>query len=202
MKKVTNLLILALCAALLLCGCSKKLPKGSVGVVVDPEPNPDLQVADCYTYVENVDSTYTYNVKWRGGGILHAVQKVERPLTFEVGGNDLLAICDQKGNGILNRVAVFCDIERGRVSNALGGYLGAAGNRAAFLEERTGAYHIFVCYPFDPLEYTGVTTLTGLEIAEGGDIVESYKVSEEGVLTVTYHTAEGSKTVTVDLTAE
>ncbi len=77
----------------------------------------------------------------------------------------------------------------------------AVDNRIACLEQRTGAYHVFVCDPFEPYEYVDVVTLEGMTVADGEKVSVDYVLGEDGVLTVTYPTADGDKTVTISLNA-
>ena len=85
------------------------------------------------------------------------------------------------------------------MSTAFGGYLAARGNYVAFLDNRTEAYHVFVCDPFESNEYVSVTTLEGLVVAEGENVSLTYELDDDGILHVIYTTAEGDKTVAIDL---
>lgn len=192
-------LCFALATLLLLCvGCGKdEIAKEPV--LEGPQPDRDLKVADCYTYTENKNGTYSYTVEWRGGGVLLTEQEVLRPASFAVNNEDVLMISGQAGTGVVARWATFCDIQRGRVSETFGGYLAAVDGRVAFVDQRTDAYHVFVCDPFASHEYTQVVTLEGLVV--DGDVIKDFALSKEGVLSVTYVTADGDKTVTVDLNA-
>ena len=138
----------------------------------------------------------------RGGGTLYAVETARRPVSFEVMNEDVLMIHGENGVGTLKRWAKFCDIEHNRVSAAFAGYLAAEGTTVAFLDQRTDAYHVFVCDVFQPQTYIEVVTLEGLTVTEGSDPVKEYALSKDGVLSVTYATADGDKTVTVDLKKE
>ena len=193
-------LCLALATLLLLCvGCGKKDATTKEPAPEGPQSNRDLKVEDCYTYTENKNGTYSYTVEWRGGGVLLTEQEVLRPASFTVNNEDVLMISGQAGTGVVARWAKFCDIERGRVSEVFGGYLAAVDSRVAFVDQRTNAYHVFVCDPFVPYEYTQVVTLEGLVVE--GDVIKNFALSEESLLLVTYVTADGDKTVTVDLNA-
>ena len=199
-------LCLALATALLLCaGCGQdktatptKTTNNEVGSV---KANPDLKVKDCYTYTENTDGTYSYQVEWRGGGVLCRDENRIRPAFFDAVSEDVLRISGQAGIDATTQWAMFCDIQLGRVSERLGGYLAAVDNRIACLEQRTGAYHVFVCDPFEPQQYVDVVTLEGMSVLDGEKVLVDSVLGEDGVLTVTYPTAEGDKTVTIDLNA-
>lgn len=193
-------LCLALAMVFLLCvGCGEEKADSATATPTSggPQPNPDLKVEECYTYTENKDGTYSYEVEWRGGGVLCSEKEITRPVSFDAANEDILIISGQAGTGVTARWAKFCDIERGRVSETFGAYLAAVGNRVAFLDNRTDAYHVFVCDPFESHEYTQVVTLEGL-VADG-DVIRDFELGEDGVLTVTYATEDGDKTVTVDL---
>ncbi len=200
-------LCLLLALLMLLCvGCGNRATDDGADATTTtmpagPQPNPDLKVEDCYTYTENKNGTYSYEVEWRGGGVLCAEQNMDRPVSFTVAGEDVLVIHGQAGTGVGARWAKFCDIQRGRVSDTYGGYLAAVGNRVAFLDFRTEAYHVFVCDPFVSHEYTEVVTLEGV-VPDTGEPVEDFSLNEEGVLSVTYPTESGSKTITIDMKKE
>ena len=138
-------------------------------------------------------------MRQRDGATLYAVNEGHRPASFEVANEDVLMVFGQAGTGVVARWAKFCDIENNRVSDAFGGYLATVDGRVAFLDNRTDAYHVFVCDPFAPYEYTQVVTLDGWVMS--GDVIKDFALSEEGVLSVTYATADGDKTVTIDLNA-
>ena len=201
MKKYVKFAVMALCLCLLLTGCGGKKTEDAATEpsATSPQPNPDLKVEDCYTYVKNSGGTYSYSVQWRGGGILHSVSETDRPVSFEAASEDILTIYGERGPALMQRWAVFCDIQRGRVSTAFGGYLAARGNYVAFLDNRTEAYHVFVCDPFESNEYVSVTTLEGLVVAEGENVSLTYELDDDGILHVIYTTAEGDKTVAIDL---
>ena len=197
-------LCFVLATLMLLCvGCgSEEQEKASASPSASsnvPVPNPDLKVEDCYTFTENRDGTYSYTVEWRGGGVIFRADNEIRPASFAVISEDVLMISGQAGTGVTARWAIFCDIERGRVSEAFGQYLAAVDGHVAFLDQRTNAYHVFVCDPFVPYEYTQVVTLDDWVMSD--DVIKDFALSEEGVLSVTYATADGDKTITIDLNA-
>lgn len=193
-------LVFCLCLALAGCGGASPADTDTANLGEAPEPDHDLKVEDCYTFTENADGTYSYEVAWRGGGILYAEQNIDRPVSFTAADEDLLIIEGQAGTGVGARWAMFCDIECGRTSDHYGGYLAAVGRRVAFVDMRTDAYHVFVCDPFEPNVHTQVVTLEGLVV--DGDVIKDFAMSEESVLSVTYATADGSKTVAIDLLAD
>ena len=203
MKKRLCLVLAMVC--LLCAGCGQKktaAPTASTNTDVGSvKANPDLKVEDCYTYTENKDGTFSYQVEWRGGGVLCFQKDMIRPAFFDAVSEDVLLISGQAGVDVTTRWAMFCDIQLGRVSERLGGYLVAVDNRIACLEQRTGAYHVFVCDPFEPYEYVDVVTLEGMTVADGEKVSVDYVLGEDGVLTVTYPTADGDKTVTISLNA-
>lgn len=198
MKKFLCLVLAALCTCLSLAGCSEAKP--SADTATTTQSTARLKVEDCYEFIENADGTYTYVVTERSGITLHADYNRIRPVSFAVANEDVLIVHGQEGVGVGANWAIFCDIENRRVSDCFAGYLGAADGRVAFLDQRTDAYHVFVCDPYAPAVYTSVTTLEGLVM--GTDVIEDYAMGEGGVLSVTYTTAEGSKTVEIDLLAD
>lgn len=156
---------------------------------------------DCYTFTENKDGTYSYSVECRGGGCIYVKERMQRPVSFATANEDTLIIEGQEGVGVGARWATFCDIERGRVSETCCGYLAAVDTRVAFVEQRTDMYHVFVCDPFEPHEILAAYTMEGLVIPDGGDVLKDFALSKDGVLTVTYPTKSGDKTITIDLNA-
>ena len=195
MKKRVRFALLALYLCLLLAGCGKQTDDGKATASTER-----MAVENCYFYTENQDGTYSYAVHQQGGGTLYAVETARRPVSFKVMNEDVLMIHGENGVGTFQRWAKFCDIEHNRVSAAFAGYLAAKGTTVAFLDQRTDAYHVFVCDVFQPQTYIEVVTLEGLVV--DGDVIKDFALSEEGVLSVTYATADGDKTVTVDLKKE
>lgn len=215
MKKWTILLALLLCVAAVGCGTDEENLSPSITAVQTtsttavqiasttgsgPLANAGLKVEDCYTYTENADGTYSYEVEWRGGDVLCAESGMDRPVYFTAIDEDLLVIYGQAGTGAGARWARVCDIERGRVSEVFGSYLAAVGNRVAYLELRTDRYHVFVVDAFDAVEPLAVHTLEGASLDE--DPIQDFSLSEEGVLSVTYSTDSGSKTISVEMKKE
>ena len=194
MKKWVKFAALALGLCLLLSGCGKQTDDGKATASTER-----MAVENCYFYTENQDGTYSYAVHQRGGGTLYAVETARRPVSFEVMNEDVLMIYGENGVGTLKRWAKFCDIEHNRVSETFAGYLAAKGTTVAFLDQRTDAYHVFVCDVFQPQTYIEVVTLEGLVVE--GDVIKNFALSEESLLLVTYVTADGDRTVTVDLNA-
>lgn len=192
-------MVAALCLCLLLVGCDKQDAATSA---TQPTTAPvNLTVEECYTYTKNADGTYSYEVRQRDGATLYAVNEGHRPASFEVANEDVLIVFGANGSSVMDCWAKFCDIENNRVSDTFGGYLAALDNRVAFVDRRTDAYHVFICDPFHPEVYFEVCTLEGLSVEEGVDLTLDYKLGEEGILSVTYATADGDKTVTIDLNA-
>ena len=195
---------LALCLCLTMAGCGGDAEDGSATPTNNssaPVPDPDLTVADCYTFTENEDGTYSYSVEWRGGGRIYVKENMPRPVSFAEVGEDVVIVEGQEGTGVGARWAVYCDIERGRVSETCYGYLAGVEDRVAFVEQRTEKYHVFVCDPFEPQEILAAYTMEGMVIPDGGDMLKNFALSKEGVLTVTYPTEAGDKVITADLNA-
>lgn len=206
MKKQALLAFLLLSVSLLSVGCNNKNTPNrdadqstttTATTTSAPKADPNLKVENCYTFTENANLTFSYSVKGRSGNVLLSEQDIDRPVSFEVANKDVLIVYGQAGTGVGARWAVFCDIERGSVSNTIGGYLAAVGNRVAFLDYRTNAHYVFVSDPFKPADILDAYTLEGAVTA--GEVVEDFALGEDGILTVTYSTESGSKTITIDL---
>ena len=200
MKKFVPLLALTLCCCLLVAGCGADSTDNiHVGQPLDIQPLPDLKVEECYTYSENEDGTFSYSVKGRSGMYILDVRNSHRPAKFAVIDEDTLVIHGTSGTGRSARWATFCNIATNTVSDTFGGFLAALNNRVAFVDARSGGYHVFVCDPFEPNEYEGVHTLEGLSILDGEDPVTDFVLSGTGVLSVTYAVEGGHKTIEIDL---
>lgn len=198
MKKTVSFIALVLCLCLLCVGCGgNDTDKGDTAPEI--KPIPDLKVEDCYTYTENANDTYSYSVKGRSGLYIHEVRNTSRSAKFMAANEDVLIIYGQTGTGATKRWATFCNIQTGEVSDTFGAYLAAFNNRVAFIEQRTGAYHVFVCDPFEPSVILDAHTLEGLTVAEGADPIADFVLSAKGVLSVTYTVEGGHKTVEIDL---
>ncbi|MBR3779347.1 MAG: hypothetical protein IKL13_06495 [Clostridia bacterium] len=207
MKKQALLAFLLLCVSLLSVGCNNKNTPNhdadqstttTATTTSAPKADPNLKVENCYTFTENANLTFSYSVKGRSGNVLLSEQDIDRPVSFEVANKDVLIVYGQAGTGVGARWARFCNIQTDRISG-FGGYLAAVDTRVAFVDQRTGGIHVFVCDAFDPNTYYGVYTLE--DIPENTDPIEDFALSEEGVLSVTYRTNSGNKTIQIDMTA-
>ena len=187
-------LFLVLCA-----GCGDNADRGNTDTAPEIKPLPDLTVEECYTYNENSNGTYTYAVKGRSGLYIHEVRNSNRPAQFAAANEDVLIIYGTSGAGRSQRWATFCNIQSGIVSDTFGGFLAAMNDRVAYVEQRTDAYHVFVCDPFKPEEILEAHTLEGLKIETGADPVTDFVLSAKGVLSVTYAVEGGHKTIEIDL---
>ena len=195
--KTYRMIAAVLCGCLMLTGCGGAKEPASQTTAPSAER---LKVEECYGFHENDDGTYAYVVRDRSGITLFADYDSIRPVEFAVANEDVLVVHGQAGVGVGARWAVFCDVEHSRVSECFAGYLGSTKNRVAFVEQRTDAYHVFVCDPYNSAVYTSVTTLEGLVMDT--DILKDFAMGEDGMLSVTYGTADGDKTVQIDLNAE
>lgn len=201
MKNCVRLLTILLCLCLLFVGCGEaETPQQEAPYT--PVGKPDLKVADCYSYTENANGTYSYAVEWRGGSTLYSEMQRARPVDFTEMSEDVLMVSGQEGTGTGARWARFFHIENGTDSGLVAWYLAAKDNRVAFIDQRTGNYHVFVCDPFESHTYVGVYTLTGAIVPDGGDLVKDFAMSEDGVLTVTYVTEKGDKVIEIDMNAK
>lgn len=200
MRKFLSFIALMLCCCLLCVGCGDSHTHENNGnIEPDVKPQLDLKVEECYTYTENGDGTYTYSVKGRSGMYIHEMRNSKRPASFAAANEDVLIIHGTNGTGRSQRWATFCDIEACVVSTTFGGFLAAMNDRVAYVEQRTGAYHVFVCDPFEPNEILEAHTLEGLSVADGADPITDFVLSAKGVLSVTYAVEGGHKTIEIDL---
>ena len=91
MKKRLCLVLAMVC--LLCAGCGQKKTatptKTTNNEVGSVKANPDLKVEDCYTYTENKDGTFSYQVEWRGGGVLCFQKDMIRPAFFDAVSEDV-----------------------------------------------------------------------------------------------------------------
>ena len=198
MKKATVLLIFVLCATLLLGGCGKAQNDADKGSVA-PQPDPNRKAADSYSYTENANETYSYEVWGRSGSTFISEKRLDRPVSFDAISDEVLVVYGQAGTGVSTRWARFCNVQTEQYVG-VHGYLAAWGTRYAFVDERSGGIHVFVCEMFDENVYHDFYTLE--DIPENSDPIESFALSKEGVLSITYKTNSGSKTAEISLKAE
>ena len=200
MMFIKKFIPLALLAALLLGGCGNAATDDDNGPVA-PQPDPNRKAADSYSYTEHANETYSYEVWGRSGSTFISEKRLDKPVSFDAISDELLIAYGQRGDGLHTRWARFCNVQTEQYVG-FSGYLAAWDTQVAFVDQRTDAYHVFVCEAFGPEVYASVTTLAGLTVAEDGTIIKSFALSKEGILTVTYPTADGDKTVDISLKTE
>lgn len=198
MKKLTIFLVFALCVSLLLSGCGKAQTDDDNGPV-GPQPDPNRKAADSYSYTENANQTYSYEVWGRSGKVFVSEKNSDKPVNFEAISDELLVVYGQAGTGIHSRWARICDVQNEKYAG-IGGYLAAWDTRVAFVDERSGGIHVFICETFVENVYHGVLTLENA--VDNTDPIESFELSEDGILSVTYRTGDGNKTVEISMAGE
>ena len=204
------LLILSALSVLLLSGCGAKSAStqqtsttNKPGATIATAPTrAELKMEECYTFIEHDNGTYSYEVTDCYGETILAAEEEYRPVSFEKLNDDVLIVQGQAGVGIGARWARFCDIRTGRVSQTRMFYLAAWKDRAAFVDYRTDDYHVFVTDPFDSDVYYEVYTMDGVSLSKGDEPVADFELSKKGILSVTYPTKSGEKTIEIDLNAK
>ncbi len=203
-------LLIALALSILLVGCGGETASGQPtsttnkpGATIATAPTrTELKIKDCYTFVEHENGTFSYVVTDCYGETLLSADEEYRPVDFEELTDDVLVVRGQAGVGIGARWARFCNIRTGYVTQTRMFYLAAWKDRVAFVDYRTDNYHVFVTDLFDNDVYYEVFTMDGVSPSKGDEPVSDFEMSKDGVLSVTYPTKSGKKTIKIDLNAK
>ena len=189
-------LLILLALSILLVGCGDQ--KAPVDQEPGPEYDPALTIDKCYTYTENENGTYSYEVVARNHETILEDYYIPYPVTITEVSEHVLSLVGQKGTRLTDRWAVFCDVQNAVVYQRICNVVAAGKSQVAFVENRTDQYHLFVCNAVNPSDILLGEPLTGLVVEEGEDpqLTVNY---EKSTLTVTYPTADGDKTITCEL---
>lgn len=191
---------------LLLSGCGTTASNEQTAATGETETTvttkAPLKMEECYASYAHANDTYYFQVTDCEGTIILEKGDLPRPVSFEELTDDVLVVQGQAGVGIGARWAIFCNIRTGYVSETRMFYLGAWKERAAFVDYRTDKYHVFVTGTMDSNIYHEVYTLDDLAKAEGTEPVSDFEMSKDGVLSVTYPTKDGEKTIKIDMNAK
>lgn len=157
---------------------------------------------ECFSVTKNKDGTYGYVVFLRNGTTFTAPQSYnEKPVATELS-RDLLQVSGQKlPNDVTTRWAVLYNVQSIRASRCFTGVLATTENRVACLENLSGGWKVLVRDPFSG-DVIAAHDLKGMEVLDGHTPDLKFALSKSNVLSVTYPTEEGKKTVKIDLKAD
>lgn len=134
---------------------------------------------------QNDDRTYSYTVSDLKGNILYRQENaVRKPKVWEVSSN-VFGLVTQAGTGLSTNWAVFCDVERGRVSEPFYYVLGAQGDYVVYAEYKEDKHLVVVQNMFDKSAYCKTYELENVSPVAADFVVEC-EFDGDGNATVTY----------------
>lgn len=197
-------------ACLLLAGCGNTATGDTQtssthefgATIATAAPRPEVAMKDCYMVNQQDTGTYSYLITDCYGDTILSGEKLAYPVTVQPLTDEVLIVSGQSAAGVENRWARVCNIRSGYAYGTIAFYLAVKGDRVAFVENRTDAYHVFVSDLYDPTIYHSVTTLEGYLVEEGVPMTLDFDLGEDGILSVVYPTKKGDKTVKIDMNAQ
>ena len=166
----------------------------------DTPVDADLTPDKAYVLKKNDNGSYQVTVQGRSGTTFYTSEALGAKPTFMEANQDVLEIADRSGKVTGGHWAVYCDIQNHRVSRKYNFVLGNLDSHVAFVEHRSGEFHVFVSDVFDESVYFKGYALEGAIITETSFPQIEYTM-KGSTMTVTYLTEEGTKTMDIKLFA-
>lgn len=141
-------------------------------------------INECYQVTKNDDLTYNYIVMDKSGNILLSDTSLNREPRIEVISENTLGVTVQFGTGLSTRQTIFCDVDKGILSEIFTSVLNEYENKVIFLGYNNGVHSIIVQDIFDRDSFYKETVLND---AVGPEPVCSLIIQENGSAEVTYH---------------
>lgn len=160
----------------------------------------DLSPDKAYTLKKNDNGTYTATVKGRSGTVFYTSKDLQNKPTFTEVNQDVLEIADRSAKNKAANWAVFCDIQNYRVSKKYTFVLATLDSHVAYVDHRSGKFHVFVSDVFDENVYLEGYALEGAALTSSGSPEVSYKLNGS-TLTVTYSTEDGTNSIDIKMFA-
>ena len=166
-----------------------------------PTDSPDEYLAkNSYKIEEASDGTYIITVRDHAGEIIWSNSGMKTEPTVTVLDDATLCVAGNNGNGITRRWGALYNVRTGKGAYMGGRFITAKGENILYLDNLTDAWHVFLHNAFDETVPLTATTLEGAAPDENGEVIESFKLNDDGDLSVEYLVAEGgTKTIVIDL---
>lgn len=158
----------------------------------------DLSPVKAYVLNKHDNGIYTATVKGRNGNAFYTSEKLGKKPTFIEANQDVLEISDRSSKNTAAHWAVYCDIQNNRVSQKYHFVLANLDSHVAYVDYRSGQFHVFVRDLFNESTYFKVYELTDAVITESGSPEISYKLNGT-TLSVTYSTKKGTDTIDIKM---
>ena len=142
-----------------------------------------------YTVSQNEDQTYSYKIFDRKGNVLFGDDDCSQEPHIEKVTDRVYGVTVQAGTGLSTNWAVFCDAEKGTVSETFYYVLMAQGDYVVYVARDNGQTSIVVENIFDKAAYCKAYSLSGCS-AVAGDVVLGAQPAGEDIAEVTYLAGE------------
>lgn len=160
----------------------------------------DLTPDKAYMLRDNKDGSYTALVKGRNGDQIASDRFLSKPTFTEVN-QDVLEISDRSFKNTSAHWAKFYDIQNNRVSQKYQFVLATLDSHVAYVDHRSGQFHVFVSDVFSAETYFKGYELKGAAVTQSGSPEISYTINAS-TLTVTYSTEKGTDTIEIKMFAK
>lgn len=188
---ITSVLVILAFIVGYLCGFnSHKSPQtSSGGDETSGHTEATFDLAQCYSVTYNGDFTYCYQVTDQQGNVLLCDDHSAREPSIEQVDTNILGVTIQTGTGLSSNWAIYCDVEKGQISETFQYVLGAQGNYVIYVTYENKQHSIVVQDIFDKVAYCQTYLLENCSPV-AADVVVSCAFNGNGTATITYLTGE------------
>ena len=151
-----------------------------------------------YSVYQNEDQTYSYKIFDQKGYVLFGDDRCPQEPRIEKVTDRVYSVTVQAGTGLSTNWAVFCDAEKGTVSETFHYVLMAQGDYVVYVARDNGQTSIVVENIFDKAAYCQAYPLSGCS-AVAGDVVLGAEPKGDGIAAVTYLTGDNYTETTLTI---
>lgn len=195
-KKAIILLITSVLAILafiigFFCGARSHKPSqtGSGSNETSENTEATFDISQCYSVTYNGDFTYSYQVTDQQGNVLLCDDHSTREPSIKQVDTNILGVTIQTGTGLSTNWAIYCDVEKGQISETFQYVLGAQGDYVIYVTYKNGQHGIVVQDIFDKAAYCQAYPLEDCSPV-AADVVVGCEFNGNGTATITYLTGE------------
>ena len=184
------LVILAFIIGFILGAHSHKSPQtGSGENETSGHTDATFDISQCYSVTYNGDFTYSYQVTDQQGNVLLCDDHSTREPSIEQVNTNILGVTIQTGTGLSTNWAIYCDVEKGQISETFQYVLGAQDDYVIYVTYENGQHGIVVQDIFNEAAYYQ-TYLPENCSPVAADVVIGCEFNGSGRATITYLTGE------------
>ena len=177
-KKSLLLILVGVLLCFMVAGCATK-----------PDEKGYKDITDLYTVTKNEDNTHSYSFADLNGNILFEKENVVREPKINMVSVNVYELITQTGTGLSTNWAVYCDVEKSKVSETFHYVLGAKGNYVVCADYEEGKHFITVQNIFDKSVYYKTYELENVSPV-AADFALGCEFDSDNNVTITYLTGE------------